>query len=613
MSSQQSTIDLTRSSLHAAYRSGDLTPQALIDRLLADAEARGADPTWIRRLSKDEIAPYIKALAGHSPGDKPLYGLPFALKDNIDLAGIPTTAGCPEFSYTPDTSAFVVEQLIEAGAIPLGKTNLDQFATGLVGERALDCYGAPANAFDADYVPGGSSSGSAVATAAGQVCFALGTDTAGSGRVPAAFNNLFGVKPTVGLLSNRGVVPACKTIDTISLFALTADDANEVLAVAARYDDRCAGARRHDFSIAGQRYGQPPAAFVFGVPPRAQWQTDATYTEAMETAIAEFEALGGQARTVDCQPLLEAAALLYGGPWVAERYHAVRELIETRPEALHPITHDIIAGGTGPSAVDTFDAMYRLAECKRRADQAIAGVDLMVAPTTVCHPTKAEVAAEPIAINSRLGTWTNFMNLLDYSALAVPVMIGSQGLPAGVTLFGPAFDDLALLGYGRALEAATDLPLGATGQPRTQLDALPPAANGTLDILVCGAHLDGLALNFQLVERQGKRVETGQTAAAYRFHALTADHPPRPALVRDEAEGAVIAIEIWRLPMAHVGSFLAGIPAPLGLGKVELSDGRWVSGFICAAGALETIEDRVDITAFGGWRAWLAQRGELSE
>ncbi|MGB7755193.1 MAG: allophanate hydrolase [Salinisphaera sp.] len=612
MSSPKSPIDLTRSGLHAAYRSGELTPQALIDRLLAAAETRGADPTWIRRLSKDEIAPYIEALAGHSPDDKPLYGLPFAIKDNIDLAGIPTTVGCPEFAYTPEASAFVVEQLVAAGAIPLGKTNLDQFATGLVGERALDCYGTPGNAFDADYVPGGSSSGSAVATAAGQVCFALGTDTAGSGRVPAAFNNLFGVKPTVGLLSNRGVVPACKTLDTLSLFTLTADDAHAVLAVAARYDDCCAGARRHDFGVAGQRYGQPPAVFVFGVPPRAQWQTDAAYTQAMEAAIARLEALDGQAVTIDCQPMLDAAALLYGGPWVAERYHAVRTLIETRPEALHPITHDIIAGGATPSAVETFDAMYRLAECKRRADQAIADVDLMLAPTTVCHPTKAEVAAEPIALNSRLGTWTNFMNLLDYSALAVPVAIGGEGLPAGVTLFGPAFDDLALLSYGRALEAATDLPLGATGRTRPPLEALPAAGNGTLDILVCGAHLDGLALNFQLVGRQGELVETGHTVAAYRLHALTAAQPPRPALVRDEADGAPIAIEIWRLPVAHVGGFLAGIPAPLGLGKVELADGRWVTGFICAAGALETIEERIDITTFGGWRAWLAQRAELA-
>lgn len=599
------TPDLSRQYLHAAYRSGELTPRALVAQLLDAAEARGRDPAWIRRLSGPEIEPYLAALEGESPDTRPLFGLPFAIKDNIDLAGIPTTAGCPAFAYTPDQDAFVVGQLIAAGAIPLGKANLDQFATGLVGERALDVYGVPGNAFDADYIPGGSSSGSAVTTAAGQVSFALGTDTAGSGRVPACFNNLFGVKPTVGLLSNRGVVPACRSIDSVSIFALTADDAHAIFAAAAVFDADYPGTRRHDFAIAGQRYGAAPARFRFGVPPRAQWQTDAAYTRSMDMAIATLAAAGGEAIEIDCTPMLEAAELLYGGPWIAERYHAVRALIETDPEALHPVTRGIIEGGIVPSALDVFDALYRLAEYKRAADAALADVDVMLAPTTVTHPTKAAVAAEPLAVNTRLGTWTNFMNLLDYSALAVPIDIGAGGLPGGVTLFGPAFADLALLSYGRLLEARLCLPLGATGRPRAQPASIAAAANGTLDIVVCGAHLDGLALNHQLVARDGVRVETTRTAACYRFYALTADRPARPALVRDEANGAAIEVEVWRLPIAGVGSFLAGIPSPLGLGRVELADGRWETGFICAAGALEGAPAVLEITAFGGWRAWM--------
>ncbi|WP_348761226.1 allophanate hydrolase [uncultured Salinisphaera sp.] len=600
------THNLTRRALHAAYRNGTTTPDDVIEALVGAAERAPDDSAWIYRLSRDELAPYLAALAGYSPDDLPLYGLPFAIKDNIDLAGVPTTAGCPDYAYTPERHAFVVAALIAAGAIPLGKTNLDQFATGLVGERALAVYGTPDNAFDADYIPGGSSSGSAVVTAAGQVCFALGTDTAGSGRVPAAFNNLFGVKPSLGLLSTSGVVPACKSLDTISLFALTADDANAVFKVAAGYDESCAQARAHDFRAAGQRYGQMAPGFSFGVPPRVQWQTDTAYTAAMDQAISVLAAAGGQPVEVDCQPMLEAAKLLYGGPWLAERYHAMGALLSERPAAFHPVTRDIIQGGARPSAVDTFDAMYRLAECKRQADRALAAVDFMLAPTTVCHPTKAEVAAEPVAVNTRLGTWTNFMNLLDYSALAVPVVLAASGRPAGVTLFASAFEDLWLQSAARLIEAACDLPLGATGQPREPAAALAPARNATLDIVVCGAHLDGLALNHQLVERDGVCVEAGHTAAAYRLLAMTADEPPRPALIRSDADGAAIAVERWRLPAAYVGSFLAAIPAPLGLGQVELDDGQCYTGFICSAGTPLDRPDVVDITDFGGWAAWQA-------
>ncbi|QNI02570.1 allophanate hydrolase [Halomonas sp. SH5A2] len=598
-------LALDIASLHAAYQQGELTPATLIDELLAQTDAQGKEPAWITRLTREQLEPYLKRLEGESPESLPLFGIPFAMKDNIDLAGIPTTAGSPAYAYTPTESAFVVQQLIDAGAIPMGKTNLDQFATGLVGERALDVYGTPANAFDPTLVPGGSSSGSAVVTAAGMVSFALGTDTAGSGRVPACFHNLYGVKPSLGLLSTRGVVPACATLDTISLFALTADDAAKLLDITAGYDDQCAWSRRHDFAVHGKRYGKAPAAFRFGVPLASQWQTDAAYTQGMHQAIAELEALGGEKVELDCSPLLAAARLLYEGPWVAERYHVIRDLMASTPEAVHPVTFQITQGGATPLAVDAFDARYKLAEYKRQADALISQVDVMLSPTTVTHPSKAEVAADPIGVNSRLGTWTNFMNLLDYSALAVPVGFSERDLPLGVTLFGPVFADLMLLSLARALEARLMLPLGATSITHPPLTELPSSAqDGSMELVVCGAHLKGLPLNHQLTQRGGELVSVTHSAPRYKLFALAGGPPKRPAMLRDD-NGQAIEVEVWRLPIETLGSFLVGIPAPLGLGQVELADGSWKCGFICTAGALNEGGEAEDITAFGGWRGWL--------
>lgn len=601
------TFPLDIASLQAAYRRGELTPLALVDTLLAAGDAQADQSAWITRLTADQLAPYLQRLEGESPDTLPLYGIPFAIKDNIDLAGIPTTAGSPAYAYTPSESAFVVQQLIDAGAIPLGKTNLDQFATGLVGERALSDYGVPANPFDPEVIPGGSSSGSAVVTAAGLVSFALGTDTAGSGRVPACFNNLYGTKPTLGLLSTRGVVPACATLDTISLFTLTADDAARLLDITAVYDEQCAWSREYRFAVHGKRYGSMPARFRFGVPPEPQWQTDAAYTQAMHKAISRLEALGGEKVELDCSPLLAAARLLYEGPWVAERYHVIRDLMKAHPDAIHPITSAITQGGAAPLAVDAFAARYQLAEYKRQSDAVMARADVMLAPTTLYHPTKADVAQDPIGVNSRLGTWTNFMNLLDYSALAVPIEITEKGLPAGITLFGQAFDDLTLLSLGRTLEARLMLPLGATGHAHPALEEMPASGlNGTLELVVCGAHLDGLPLNHQLTERGGTLVATTQSAPRYRLYALAGGPPWRPAMVRDNT-GQAIEVEVWRLPVESLGSFLADIPAPLGLGQVELADGRWKCGFICAAGALNEAGEAEDITDYRSWRAWLSR------
>ena len=602
--------NLTIAALHKAYRAGELTPATLIDQLLSHAQSVSTDATWITRLSRQQLEPYLQRLQNESIQTLPLFGIPFAIKDNIDLAGIPTTAGCPAYAYIPKESAFVVQQLIQAGAIPMGKTNLDQSATGLVGERSSEQYGTPGNSFDPAYIPGGSSSGSAVATASSQVSFALGTDTAGSGRVPASFNNVFGLKPTLGLLSKRGVVPACATLDTISLFTLTTDDALVVFNLTARFDPECAWSRPYDFAVAGKRYGQAQAPFRFGVPIESQWQTDARHTEAMRIAIRGLEVLGGERIEIDCSAMLAAARLLYEGPWLAGRYHAVRQLIDKTPEALHPITRQIITGGRTPLAVDAFEAHYRLAECKRQADMQLAQIDVMLTPTVVTHPTKTEVANDPVGLNSRLGRWTNFMNLLDYSALTVPVSLVDD-MPQGVTLFSAAFNDLLLLSVGRSLESSLALPLGATSIPRRHPEVLPAAANGTLEFVVWGAHLEGLPLNHQLTDRGGYLVARTQSAASYRLLAQ-AGEPARPAMVRDDANGCAIDVEVWRLPIERVGSLLSSITAPLGLGKIELADGRWLSGCIAARSDLERFCNFRDISQHGGWRQWLQTRTDAS-
>ncbi len=592
-------LNLSISRLRAAYLAGELTPTQLLSDIRTRLPEGDPDHVWIHVLSEAELQPYLDALQGADPGELPLYGIPFAIKDNIDLAGISTTAACPEYAYVPERSAFVVQQLIDAGAIPVGKTNLDQFATGLVGSRSP--YGATRNAFDPDYISGGSSGGSAVAVAQGLVSFSLGTDTAGSGRVPAAFNNLVGIKPTRGLLSASGVVPACRTLDTISLFALDMADAQAALAVAAVFDAADAYARP---AVVG------PAAqdrFRFGVPEQLEFFGDRQAERLFGASVARLEGLGGEAVSIDFAPFMAAARLLYEGPWVAERYAAIQDFIEAQPEALFPVTRQIIEPGIRASAVAAFQAQYKLADYKRICDELLDGLDFVLTPTAPTLYTQAEVAAEPILLNSRLGTYTNFMNLLDYAAVAVPAGFGDDGLPHGVTLFGPAFADGALAGYGDRLQRALGLPLGATGHTLTATQEMAhiPAAEPMMRLVVCGAHLSGLPLNHQLTERGGRLLRATESAPAYRLYALPGGPPRRPGMIRVGEGGAAIAVEIWELPERQLGGFLAGIPAPLGLGQVELADGSWETGFICEGLAAEGAED---ITGLGGWRAYL-QRG----
>ncbi len=601
-------LDLSLASLRARYLQGTLTPLQLVDQLHVQMQAEDAAldrHLWIRRLTLEEMRAYAQALHGKDPQTLPLYGIPFAIKDNIDLAGVPTTAACPDFAYTPERSATVVQQLIDAGAIPVGKTNLDQFATGLVGVRSP--YGACRNALNPEYVSGGSSSGSAVAVALGLASFSLGTDTAGSGRVPAMLNNLIGLKPSCGRLSGTGMVPACRTLDTISIFALTAADAAQVLAVAEGED--ASDPYSKAMPPAGYNFGAAPA-FRFGVP-RAEdleFHGNAEGPALFAQAVAQLQALGGVPVEVDLQPFRAVATLLYEGPWVAERYAAIRGFIEQQPQSLHPVTRAITEKGIRFSAPDTFEALYKLKALQQQTRGVWQHIDCLLTPTASSAYTIAAVEADPIRLNSNLGHYTNFVNLLDLSAVAVPTAMMSMGLPFGVTLVARSGQDLPLLTLAARLHAHTLPTVGATPHAPHRSATPPDAAlipSGQVQVAVCGAHLDGLLLNHQLRDRGARLVRQVRSAPLYRFYLLPGRPVMRPGMVRVDQGGASIDMEIWELPDSEFGSFVAGIPAPLGIGTVQLEDGGSVQGFVCEAYAVAGAQD---ITHHGGWRAFLASQ-----
>ena len=579
-------------SLRRRYLSGEVTPRQLMLGLREKAEALNPDYNmFIHVLTVAQLQPYLDALEASSIESLPLYGVPFAIKDNIDLAGIPTTAACPAFAYTPDRSATVVQQLIDLGAIPLGKTNLDQFATGLNGTRSP--YGACVNSVLRDYPSGGSSAGSPVAVALGLVSFALGTDTAGSGRVPAALNGLVGLKATKGLISTAGVVPACRTLDCVTTFTQTAAEASRLLAWLAVTDPADDYSRSNPSWNDGSAYGGV-GTFRFGIPREQDLEFfgcdegPALFSDAVE----RLQALGGEPVTLDLSPFLEAAKLLYEGPWVAERYSVVGDLAAAQPQAILPVIHAVLAKAPGVTGVETFRAQYRLQALKAQCDRVMNDIDCMLTPTIGRPVTLAELAEEPVLRNAELGYYTNFMNLLDYAAVALPSARMANGLPWGVTLCSRAFTDQYLLSLGNAYQGL-ETPTAVARSDKAR-------------IVVCGAHLDGLPLNWQLRQRGGVLLEATQSAAAYRLYALAGGPVKRPGMVRVRDGGVNIAVEVWQLPSAELGSFLTAIPAPLGLGKVELSDGRWETGFICEADGLQ---GATDISQWGGWKAWLASTG----
>lgn len=595
---------LTIDDLLKSYRSGEFTPRRLIESLLDRLDVAPERHIWITRLSRERVLQYVTALETKNVDELPLFGIPFAIKDNIDLQDVPTTAACPDFAYTPQHSATVVQKLIDAGAIPLGKTNMDQFATGLVGVRSP--YGACQNSFDAAYISGGSSSGSAVAVATGLVSFALGTDTAGSGRVPAAFNNIVGLKPSCGRLSSRGVVPACRSLDCVSIFSLTAGDAAHVFSVMEGFDAEDPYSRPVEAARRlSSRLISPE--FRVGVPRADQLQFfgDVDYAHLFDAAKAQIQAIGGQPVEIDFEPYLQAARLLYEGPWVAERYAAIQSFIERQPQSLHPVTYEITAAGKSRTAVQAFQAQYRLQALKRRAEQAFAQADVILTPTAGTIYRIEEVLADPFGLNSNLGYYTNFMNLLDLAAVAVPAGRRRDGLPFGITLFSKRNTDEALLVIAEHLQTQYQLTLGATDLPtpakKNQRPRVPP---GYSCIAACGAHMSGLPLNHQLTERGGILIEATHTAPLYRFYALPGGPPHRPGLIRVADNGASIAVEVWALPTEHLGAFIAAIPAPLGIGQIELQNGNSVSGFICESYAAQNARD---ISEFGGWRAYLAR------
>lgn len=601
-------IDMTLTGLQKAYAKGTLRPADLMAMIRVKAEQYMDYNIWLHLLSAQEIQPFLNNLETKDPKDSPLWGVPFAIKDNIDLAGIATSAGCKAFSYVPKQSAQVVQQLIDAGAIPVGKTNLDQFATGLNGTRSF--AGPCKNSFNPEYISGGSSSGSAVAVALGLASFSLGTDTAGSGRVPACFNSLVGVKPSIGLLSASGMVPACRSLDCMSIFAYNADDANRILAYAEGFDADDGYSRKNPYFNQARQYGCRQGDLKVGVIPQSQLKFfgSDTYAEAYRYTLTALANAGFAFIEIDYAPFDEVARLLYEGPWVAERYIAAQPVIDDHPEAVFPVVRDIIAPGGKPPATELFKAQYRLHALKQHCLQPLERLDCLLTPTAGRHFTIAEMLEEPILRNSQLGYYTNFMNLLDLAAVSVPTALTAEGMPFGITLVGNTFSDRALLSIANRIQQHIPLPVAAMDIPQPALTENPVTDQNTIDVLVCGAHLDGLPLNWQLRERGAVFKTATQTAACYRMYALAGGPPFRPGLIHDADNGAPIDVEIWSVPADQFGSFVAGIPAPLGIGKIKVSNGSMVTGFICEPYGLHGARD---ITEFGGWKAYMQSERDI--
>ena len=566
-------IDLDIVSLRQGYRKETFTPEDVVVEIRERIELTRSHNIWITLLDAADLAVRLDNLKHLSSDQHALWGIPFAIKDNIDLAGCPTTAGCPDFTYTPDSSASVVSRLIAAGAIPIGKTNLDQFATGLVGTRSP--YGAVGNAVNPQYIAGGSSAGSAVAVRLGLCSFALGTDTAGSGRIPAGFNGIVGLKPTRGWWSTRGVVPACMSLDCVSVFTRSVTDARIIAGQCAGMDD---DPWSRDIEFAGFNINVPRVGVIGG--------PDLEVCDAASgNAYTQFiDNLPFERVTIDMEPFTAAAQLLYEGPWVAERYAAIDTFIQSSPQSLHPITLEIIDKGAELTAVDAFNGSYRLEKLKSVTDKVFDAIDVLLLPTAPTIFSIKEVMQEPIQTNSRLGVYSNFVNLLDLCALSIPAGTLTNGLPFGVTLIAKAGRDHALLDLAALLRGEA-----ISSEPRP----------GEFHLAVCGAHLSGQPLNQDLVTPGGYLIDATRTSSDYRLYALP--DGKRPALVRDPGCGCSIEVEVWSLPDHSLADFVRTIAPPLGIGSIELMDGRWVHSFIAEPVATENAQE---ITHYGGWRKY---------
>lgn len=587
-------------SLQAAYADGDMTPSHVVRQFVEQSDNAEYSSVWISKFSPTELLDRARQLEQKSLvvsiSQMPLYGVLIAVKDNIDVFGLPTTAACPAFAYNPVHSAQVIELLESAGAIIVGKTNLDQFATGLVGVRSP--YGEVPNAFNPDYISGGSSSGSAVSVALGQVHMALGTDTAGSGRVPAALNNLVGLKPSRGIVSTEGLVPACRSLDCISIFARTAADAARALKVMTQVNRDPMGrpakwagtASRQKLRIAVPR------------PDELTFLGDSQAQQAFHEALEVLRSIGATIQEVSFAPFNDAAKLLYDGPFVAERLEAAGPLMQQHPEALDQVVAAVIRKGEQFSALSVFESQSKIAVLRRQALAMMAGYDALVVPSIPTIYTRAQLREEPIKRNSDMGTYTNGVNLLDFCALSVPACFRQDGMPAGVTLIAPALHDLVLARIGQRIQQQLMLPLGATDQPYPASGTPVNDAAGTICVAVVGAHLSGMPLNGQLTERQATLLSSARTAPQYHLYHLKDTVPPKPGLIRTMEGGASIDVEIWEMPIEHFGSFVSLIPAPLGIGTITLEDGSTVKSFICEGIA---VEGALDVTRFGGWKNYM--------
>jgi len=571
----------------AAYTNKQINIDGLIDYVKT---IRNDDHAWIEIASAEQIQTQIEILKQQNIDNLPLFGVPFAVKDNIDVAGFHTTAACKEAEYLATRDAEVVTKLKLAGAVVIGKTNLDQFATGLVGVRSP--YGAVQNSFNPAYISGGSSSGSSVVVAKGLVPFSLGTDTAGSGRIPAGHNNIVGLKPTKGWFSTTGLIPACRTLDVISIFALTVDDAWTVASVMQGYDETDEYSRSHPANVATQ-FSKKKIA----IPAQLEFYGDSETEKTFDIAIERVKELGYEVESIDFTNFNDLAKALYNDAWLAERTVAVEKLVN-RDQA-HPVIAEIITQADNFTATDAFKAEYNRAVLARKINLALQPYDALMVPTSPTIYRIEDVEADPLIKNSHMGAYTNFVNFADLSAIALPNVIRTDGLPSGVTFIAPAWHDQALAHFAQTWQSTTSLQLGKSDQH--YLKKVLIQSKNSIKLAVVGAHLTGMPLNFQLTTRLGTLVKKTHTAKSYKLFALKNTTPPKPGLQFDY-DGQSIEVEVWDIPLANFGAIVAEIPAPLGIGNLQLEDGTWVKGFICEG---YVISEAIDISHFGGWRSYI--------